>query len=60
MKRARDLYYLEHLRTLASRHLNLRAGFRSYDAGPPVMVETCMDVLLRRGLRAEDFHANAS
>ncbi len=33
-------------------------GFKAYLAGPPVMVEAAVDMLLRRGLPRADIHAD--
>ncbi len=34
-------------------------GFKAYLAGPPIMVETCTQVLKRRGLARQNCHADA-
>ena len=34
-------------------------GFKAYLAGPPIMVETCLEVIQSRGLAAADCHADA-
>jgi CDP-4-dehydro-6-deoxyglucose reductase/ferredoxin-NAD(P)+ reductase (naphthalene dioxygenase ferredoxin-specific) len=34
-------------------------GFKAYLAGPPIMVETCTQVLRRRGLARQNCHADA-
>ncbi len=34
------------------------AGFKAYMAGPPAMVEGVVDMLLERGVRPEDIHAD--
>src|SRR5262249_2569941 len=34
-------------------------GAKAYLAGPPIMVETCVDALARIGVRREDCHADA-
>ena len=34
-------------------------GAKAYLAGPPVMVETCVDALISRGIRGADCHADA-